>query len=308
MLLLQQIAETLRDKGIKKIGIEAPYGLKKKAVDVARYFRNKGFFTVVVIDGCYGACDTYDRELKDIVQHVIHLGHKEIKMEREMGYTFIDVDFDFDIKKLKEEMEKLNYKRLGVFSDVQHVKKLEEIKKIAKLLGFEVKIGKDGYVLGCDYSAVREIENEVDAFLFIGTGEFHPVGASIVSKKPVFAYDTERGKIKRVNSEKFVRKRYGAMARAGKKVGFIVSMKKGQYVDPEYYIELGKKRFEIEILASFELKEFELYPFDCDFFVFFGCPRVPIEEGERFKKPVLTPAEFELLIKGGDYKLFEIER
>ena len=42
---------------------------------------------------------------------------------------------------------------------------------------------------GCNYSNVKSIADEVDAFLFVGGGMFHALGIALSTSKPTFIAD-----------------------------------------------------------------------------------------------------------------------
>ena len=76
--------------------------------------------------------------------------------------------------------------------------------------------------------------NEVDLFLYVGSGNFHPLGLILIAKKPVVAVDPYDNSVKfdELNDLKdtILRQRYGAIARSkdAKVFGILVGTKVGQ--------------------------------------------------------------------------------
>ncbi|MCK7471516.1 MAG: diphthamide synthesis protein [Desulfomicrobium escambiense] len=50
-------------------------------------------------------------------------------------------------------------------------------------------MGYAGQVIGCDYSNVKSIVDDVEAFLFVGGGIFHALGIALSTSKPTIVAD-----------------------------------------------------------------------------------------------------------------------
>ena len=66
---------------------------------------------------------------------------------------------------------------------MQHKHELKKVKEIIEKAGKNAVIG--GQILGCDVNAAKKIKNKVDAFLYIGSGEFYPLGVALETGKKV---------------------------------------------------------------------------------------------------------------------------
>ena len=80
--------------------------------------------------------------------------------------------------------------KIGIATTVQFAHFLEEIKEFLEKNNKTVGIGKGiqkyaGQVLGCEQSSTIEIEKDVDGYLYIGDGRFHPTGIAYKTKKTV---------------------------------------------------------------------------------------------------------------------------
>ena len=85
-----------------------------------------------------------------------------------------------------------------------------------------------GQVLGCSYSAAKALD--VDEYLFIGTGQFHPLGIALATGKRVVIADPVTGEVSEIDTDPMLRRRFGAITRAGeaKRFAILVSKKPGQ--------------------------------------------------------------------------------
>ncbi|MBW2997577.1 diphthamide synthesis protein, partial [Candidatus Woesearchaeota archaeon] len=103
-------------------------------------------------------------------------------------------------------------KKLGIVTTIQY---LHEMKKIVDYLWKkEIKAVVCGQVLGCDAGAGVRHKGDVDAFLYIGTGEFHPIGVALQTGKPVFVLHPESMNIRKLSSddvEKIKKKKKGML-------------------------------------------------------------------------------------------------
>ena len=91
-------------------------------------------------------------------------------------------------------------KKVGIVTTAQHIHLIETISKSLKDSNFEPVVGKGddridsrGQILGCNFTSATLIANNVDSFLFIGSGNFHPLGLMLSTKKPVVVCDFRFG-------------------------------------------------------------------------------------------------------------------
>jgi len=181
-----------------------------------------------------------------------------------MKTLFIPAKAKYDFKELKN-LDKMP-KKLGLVTTIQYVDELPKIKKYLEGKGKLVEIG--GQILGCNVKNAEKIKEKVDAFLYIGSGHFHP-GALIDLGKDIFLS----------NGEKVVfKKRKGMLSKfyASKNIGVIVSLKKGQlHMD---WAENLKKKYKdkniyIFVCDTLDYNQLENFPFiEC--WVNTACPRI----------------------------------
>ena len=149
-------------------------------------------------------------------------------------------------KKLATKLKK--YKSIGLFSTVQHLEGLATIRKHLK----NTVVGKPGpkcvypgQTLGCDIGAAKSIENSVDAYVFLGTGKFHPLAVAVATNKPVFIANHYSNKIEEITKAEITRFRNKRAAnvskvKSAKNIGILVTNKQGQN-QLELAIRLRKK-------------------------------------------------------------------
>jgi 2-(3-amino-3-carboxypropyl)histidine synthase len=301
---LERISAIIREKNFKTIGLQFPEGFKRQAIEISGEIEKRtGANTIISGNPCFGACDI-DTDLAKKVELLFHFGHSPMgKIE---NVIFIEARSDIDVlPAAKSALSLLKSARVGLITTVQHVHKLDEVARLLREHGREAVIGigdmrvnYPGQVLGCNFTAARV---DCDEFLYIGGGVFHALGVALATDKKVIAADPYLNKAVDVDTEKFQRKRGGYIARSmdARVFGIIVSSKSGQN-----RMELAEKLKEtacrhgitgVIIIMDLVTPE-QLLAFKVDAFVNTACPRITIDDAERFHVPVLTPQEFEMVV------------
>lgn len=286
-----KIAEELRKKGVKRIFIQYPEGLKLRIQSIAKKIENDGFEVVICCEPCYGACDVRDFEAERLnCDAILHIGHSDLKIKSKIPVIYWEYFYTIDpTPVLEKEIIKLKkFKKIGIITSVQFVKATDKVKDYLKSVGKEVYIHKSlkypGQILGCNVDAAKKIENKIDCFLYIGAGKFHPLGAAINTKKPVFSLDLEKNNLYSLEIEKrkFLRKKawHDSNLEDAKSVGIIVCWKKGQEKINEargLKKELENKGKQVSILAFDEFKKEKIEGLKFDILINLACPRLDDE-------------------------------
>jgi 2-(3-amino-3-carboxypropyl)histidine synthase len=300
MIDLDKIVSAIVTRNAKVVGLQFPEGLKRQAPEIAKAVEAMTGATVIISgDPCYGACDI-DDSLLDMVDVLFHFGHSRLIADDRIVY--MEYYHDVDVEAAVIQALPMLGKRVGVVTTVQHIHMLPKIESILAAAGKEpvVKPGDSritypGQLLGCNFSAAPQ---DVDSILFVGTGNFHPMGIQMTTRVPVIAADPFTGEAREVDIERIMRQRYAIMSKAmdAKKWGVIIGMKPGQK-----RLELAKRIKELAgdavLITIREISPERLIAFKVDAYVSTVCPRVAIDDALRFKVPVLTPVEFDI-IKG----------
>ncbi|MBW2966565.1 2-(3-amino-3-carboxypropyl)histidine synthase subunit [Candidatus Woesearchaeota archaeon] len=200
-----------------------------------------------------------------------------------MRALFIEAKSNVDVDKAVEKAIKLLPKKVGIVTTVQHKHKLKEIKNILEKNKIKAEIG--GQVLGCDVSTARKIKDKVDAFLYVGSGRFHPIEVQLeTGKKVVMAnpLTNEAKQLEKQEVEKLKKQQKGALVKflSSKEIGIIVSSKLGQErlkKALELKNKLKDKKCYIFLADTINPGEFENFPFiEC--WVNTACPRFADEK------------------------------
>ncbi len=282
--------------------LQVPDGLKRKVLEIADDLGD----ILIDCESCFGACDLAIQEAKLLgCDKIVHYGHSKI-LETDIPVEYVELREDYDpLPVLEKEINKIKEEKIGLITTLQFLDSLEKAKEFLEEKGKNVKIGKGkfyaGQILGCDISSAKEIEEEVDAFLYIGSGKFHPLGIALETKKPIYVLNVEKNEITDLKDlkEKFLKQKYVAisLAKDAKKFGILVSVKPGQLnLELAKNIEkkLENKGNKAYILVFNEIKPEKLEGLDLDCYINTACPRIAIENRTEFKKPILNPDEIKL--------------
>jgi 2-(3-amino-3-carboxypropyl)histidine synthase len=280
--------------------LQVPDGMKRKALKIADDLGD----VLIDCESCFGACDLAIQEAKVLgCDKIVHYGHSKV-IDTDIPVEYIELRQDYDpLPLLKRQSIKEN--KIGLVSTLQFLDSLEKARKYLEEKGKAVKIGKGkfnaGQILGCDVSAAKSVEKDVEAFLYIGSGNFHPLGLAMQTEKPVYFLDIEKGEIAVVDKEKFLKQRYAAIALAkdAKTFGILVSVKLGQLnlkLAKEIKKKLEAKGKKAYILIFNEIKPEKLVGLELDCYINTACPRIAIDNRTDFKKPILNPDEIERFI------------
>ncbi|HWQ20988.1 MAG TPA: diphthamide biosynthesis enzyme Dph2 [Methanotrichaceae archaeon] len=313
---LDRAIELARRKGARRIGIQVPEGLKRAAHAISRQIQEAtGAEVLISGDPCYGACDL-DLALCGEVDLMIHLGHAELG-DQASGHPsnaiFLEARMGSDLAEAAENaVPLLRSRRVGLATTVQHVHKLGRAVDVLKRHGIEALIGPacsrakyPGQVLGCSYCTASALD--VDEYLFLGTGKFHPLGIALATGKRVIATDPVTGLAEEIDTSPILKRRFGAISRAfdAKRIAVLVSKKPGQR-----RFELARKMMEMGLAAGKEMSLIYLDNIEPDRLVNLGldaavstaCPRIALDDAAKYKIPVLTPPEFEVLLGKRDWE------
>lgn len=117
----------------------------------------------------------------------------------------------------------------------------------------------------------------------------------------------------RVRRDTLLKKRYAQIAKAadGHRVGVIVGKKLGQQRPglAERLKALAERHGYTAVLVTVDMLQPErLDHLGMDLYVSTACPRIAIDDGGRFRQPLLTPIEFEILVGDRDWSDYEFDQ
>lgn len=320
---LNEIINKIHEVEAQNVGLQFPEGLKTYAVDIANHIEEKTGVNVFISGNpCFGACDIAEADMKDFIDLLVHFGHTPLPLDYDIPVIFIEAQFKLDIKPaVNKALELLSdSNKIGLVTTAQHLHLLDELSDYLKKNGKEVvmKEGKGtalAQVLGCNFSSIEDLP--VDAYLFLGSGDFHPLGIQLSTSKKVIIADPYHNEARDIEkfTDRIIRIRFAKIekAKAAEKFGIVVSSKKGQnrmelaLKLKNLIIEEGKEAYVIFLdLITPDL----LLPYrELDAFIITACPRIAIDDSNLYDKPLLTPEELFIVLnkrEWGDYKVDEI--
>ena len=309
----ERIKQAITKLGAKRVLLQLPEGLKPEAIRLAKIIEKSGALPIISADPCYGACDVAINEAESLgVDLIVHFGHSKLLMHERVPTIYVEARATVPVDKAVEQALPLlsKYVKIGLATSVQHVQALNQGREILIRAGKTVIIGDSGQmsypgqVSGCNYSNVKSIAEEVDAFLFVGGGLFHALGVALSTSKPTVVADPYDNRAFSIEDEaqKIIKQRWPSIeeARSAKTFGVIIGLKPGQKrIDKALKIkDLAQKHGDAAyLLAAKEITPETVLEFpSVDAYVNTACPRISLDASGKFSKPVLTINEFMVVI------------
>ena len=305
----ERIKQEIINLGAKRVLIQLPEGLKPEAPRLAKVVEKAGALALISADPCYGACDIAVNEAERLgVDLVVHFGHSKLVKHEQVPTIYVEarasVNVDVTVEKALELLSK--YSKIGLATSVQHLQMLNGARELlvragkTVIIGDALRMGYAGQVIGCDYSNVKSIANEVEAYLFVGGGMFHALGIALSTSKPTVIADPYDNRAYSIDEEaqKLLKAHWACIEQAqhAKTFGVLVGLKPGQKrLDEALKIKAlvekhGKTAY---LLAIREVTPEALLEFPTiDAYVNTACPRISLDAPGKFSKPVLTINEF----------------
>jgi len=301
---------------LKTVGLQFPDGLRDYAAEIAQRFEGElpGVAVVVNADPSYGACDLA-LNMQKWVDVLVHFGHTEmpsINHLHTMPVIFVPARHRADVSAVTVKAAgELPGRRVGLLTTAQHAHQLKEAAEALRKAGFEPVVGVGdnrvagaAQLLGCNFTAGTSVEPLVDGFVYIGSGDFHPIAIAFGTKKPVVLADPYTNEVRDLGGKMdlLLRQRHAAIARArdAKSVGILVSLRVGQErmllaKGLKRLLEQSGRRATIIALDFFSWDNLQYFR-HLDALVNTGCPRVTTDDYARYPMPMLTPQELEIVL------------
>jgi len=293
---VQEIIEAIEDKDHEKIGLQGPDGIKPEIIEYAQQLEDEGYETVIIGASTFGACGIADEKAERMgADALIHVGHTRFLHPERQDMDDINVYYlpyreDREIMKvLKNHYSEIGEdEKIGLVGVTQYMDRAEEAREFLEQKGYEVVEGKTGLrttevgqVLGCDAGAAHNIAEKVDAFVFLGSGHFHPSQVSETGKK-VYVVDPYEEHIwvepaNSLDDEKRAEYARVMKHKDKKKWGIVTSSKKGQnYMQA---VKIAKEKLEkhgkdVYIFVEDRIFESDYKGYGIDIYVNCACPRM----------------------------------
>ncbi|CUS24010.1 LAQU0S13e01266g1_1 [Lachancea quebecensis] len=307
----------VKKHGAKRVALQMPEGLLIYSLvisDILEQFC--GCETIVMGDVSYGACcidDFTARSLDcDFIVHYAHSCLVPIDLTQiKVLYVFVTINMDEThlMKTLQKNFS--SGSRIAAFGTIQFNPTIHSIKdklldseKVIYIIPPQIKPLSKGEVLGC--TSQRLDKEQIDAMVYIGDGRFHLESAMIHNPEiPAYRYDPYSRKftIEKYNQKQLVQVRTEALnvAKKGKNFGLILGAlgrqgSMGTVNNLEKKLKDAGKNVCKIILSEIFPQKLAMFD-DIDVFVQVACPRLSIDWGYAFNKPLLTPYEANVLLE-----------
>ena len=308
----ERIKQEITKQDAKRVLLQFPEGLKPEAPRLAAIVEKAGALSIISADPCYGACDIAAGEAERLgVDLILHFGHAPMLKHSQVPTVYIEARATITIDSAVEQSIPLlsKWSKIGLATTVQHIQTLDRVREILVRAGKTVVVGEAGriyyagQVTGCDYSNVKSVTNDAEAFLFIGGGRFHALGIALATSKPTVIADPYEEKAYLINAEaeKIIKQRWASIEEAGKAriFGVLIGLKRGQkHLEEALRVKETIQKsgkiaclFAIREVVPEALMEFPTV----DAYVNTACPRISLEAPSKFSKPVLTVNEFKVV-------------
>ncbi len=301
-----------REAGVKRIALQFPEGLLMFActiADIIEQFTDAE--TVIMGDVTYGACCVDDFTARALgADFMVHYGHScLVPIDTtliKMLYVFVDIQIDSQhvIDTLRHNFE--SGSTFALVSTIQFVASLQSIQSVLqeefKVVIPQSKPLSPGEILGCTSPKLPR----VDAVVYIGDGRFH-LESIMIANPTVIAYRYDPYS-KVFSREYYDHQRMQTMRREAilkasraKKFGLILGTL-GRQGNPNIlsFLKESMEKSGIEhimvLLSEIFPEKLKLFD-DVDAWVQVACPRLSIDWGSAFPRPLLTPYEAAVALK-----------
>jgi 2-(3-amino-3-carboxypropyl)histidine synthase len=309
----ERIKQEIKRLGAKQVLIQLPQGLKPEVIRIAKIVENMGVLVFISADPCYGACDIATIEAETLgVDLLIHFGHSKFVKYEPIPTIYVEtkaiVNIDEPLEKALQMLS--DYSKIGLATSIQHIQIIAEAREFLErsgktvLIGETGRVGYAGQVIGCDYSNVTSIADEVEAYLFVGGGLFHALGIALNTFKPTFVIDPYDNRVFSLSEtvSRLLKQHWICIEQAknAKNIGILIGLKPGQkHIEDALQVKalIEKHGKTVYLLAIREVTPESLLDFpSLDAYVNTACPRISLDAPEKFAKPLLTVNEFMVVI------------
>ena len=312
----------IRTMTARRVALQFPEGLLIFAttiVDIlAQFCPSLEEPPLIMGDVTYGACCVDDYTARalgcDLLVHYAHscLIAVDVTSIKTL-YVFVDIALDTAhlVASLLRNFEAR--KKMALVGTIQFNATIHGVRSILEKEGFHVLVPQisplsKGEILGCTSPRLTD-DDAVDFVLYLGDGRFHLESIMIHNPTlPAYRYDPYSRKLTRETYDhtemQDVRRRAIRAARTAKKWGLILGSL-GRQGNPHTMALVEKKLAEkgvpwVNLLLS------EIFPgklasmADVECWVQVACPRLSIDWGYAFPRPLLTPYEALVALGGAE--------
>ncbi|KAH8599342.1 diphthamide biosynthesis protein-like protein 1 [Bisporella sp. PMI_857] len=301
----------IRASGAKRVALQMPEGLLLFATTISDILSQfcPGIETLIMGDVTYGACCIDDYTARalgcDLLVHYAHSCLIPVDVTK-IKTLYVFVDISIDISHLLATLEK-NFptgKTIAMVGTIQFNATLHGVKAPLEKAGYHILIPQisplsKGEILGCTSPQLPTTDG-VDIILYLGDGRFHLESAMIHNPTiPAYRYDPYSRKLTRETYDHkemhALRREAIVSAKKAKKWGLILGSL-GRQGNPHTLTLIENQLRDLNI-PFINLLLSEIFPGklammdDVECWVQVACPRLSIDWGYAFPRPLLTPYE-----------------
>ncbi|KAI1091496.1 putative diphthamide synthesis protein-domain-containing protein [Rostrohypoxylon terebratum] len=308
---LPKTIHRIRTSGARRVALQMPEGLLMFATTISDIVAQfcAGVETLILGDVTYGACCIDDYTARalgcDLLVHYAHscLIPVDVTQIRVL-YVFVDISIDATHLLATLERNFAPPKKVAVVGTIQFNATIHGVRGALEKAGFGVLVPQiaplsRGEILGCTSPRLSDDE-DVDFILYLGDGRFHLESIMIHNPAiPAYRYDPYSRKLTRETygheEMQMLRREAIATAKKALKWGLILGSL-GRQGNPHTMTLIEKKLDEMGV-PWVNLLLSEIFPgklammADVECWVQVACPRLSIDWGYAFPRPLLTPYE-----------------
>ncbi|KAF9772821.1 Diphthamide biosynthesis protein 1 [Fusarium sp. DS 682] len=301
----------IQTSNAKRVALQMPEGLLLFATTISDILTQfcPGVETLIMGDVTYGACCIDDYTARalgcDLLVHYAHscLIPVDVTTIKTL-YVFVDISIDATHLLASLERNFASGKTIAVVGTIQFNATIHGVKSSLERGGFRVLVPQiaplsKGEILGCTSPRLKE-DDKIDLILYLGDGRFHLESIMIHNPSiPAYRYDPYSRKLTReaYGHEEMQSLRRTAIhsARTARKWGLILGAL-GRQGNP-HTLGLIEKELKARGIPIVHLLLSEIFPgklalmSDVECWVQVACPRLSIDWGYAFPRPLLTPYE-----------------
>ena len=307
---IHKTVHRIRSAGSKRIALQFPEGLLMFATTISDILTQfcPGTETLIMGDVTYGACCIDDYTARalgcDLLVHYAHSCLIPVDVTKiKTLYVFVDIGIDTSHLLATLERNFTSGKTIAMVGTIQFNATLHAVKPELERAGYKVLIPQitplsKGEILGC--TSPQLVKEEVNLILYLGDGRFHLESAMIHNPEvPAYRYDPYSRKLTHEtydHEEMYgLRRKAIRTAKKAKRWGLILGSL-GRQGNP-HTMSMIEKSLDEKGIPYVNLLLSEIFPGklammgDIDAWVQIACPRLSIDWGYAFPKPLLTPYE-----------------
>lgn len=274
----------------------------------------------VLGDVTYGACCVDDLSASALgADLLIHYGHScLVPVDSTVVpclYVFVDIKIDVDrlINTVKVNLDSVTTKQLVLAGTIQFGMAIRAAKPELEAAGFRVLVPQSkplsaGEVLGCTAPTIplTGFGHDDVVLVFVADGRFHLEALMIANPRiKAFRYDPYIGSLFLEEYDhkgmKETRRNAISKAKEAKNWGIVLGTL-GRQGNPRILDRLEKKMREkglawtVVLMSELSPARVVLFGESVDAWIQIACPRLSIDWGDAFVKPLLTPFEAEIAL------------